>query len=60
MRVKVGGEWYDSKDDAICIEVSEVEQEHIAAMDRNVAPNGRYASFPDGWDIDAARAWIEE
>lgn len=58
MRVKIGEKWYDSNDEPICIQVSEVEQKQIGGMDREVATNGKYASFPDGWEPDAALEWM--
>ena len=49
MRVKIRDTWYDSKDEPICIEISEFEQKQIAQMDRKIAQHGRYAVFPESW-----------
>lgn len=35
MRVKIGNQWHDSNQEAICIQVSECEQEQIGSMDVN-------------------------
>lgn len=66
MRVKIGNTWYDSKDQAICIQVSEEEQAHIGAMVRSVAPEGKYAKFEDKLSCiklyptaEAKRKWME-
>lgn len=59
MRVKVGNEWHDSCDEPICIQVSEGEQEQIGSMDRELAPNGKYAVIPDDWGTEEEmRAWL--
>lgn len=58
MRVKVGDQWYSSDEQPICIQVSEGEQQQIADMDRSVAPNGKYAVFPDAVSIDSD--WMRE
>lgn len=47
MRVKIRDTWYDSKDEPICIQINEGEQEQIKNMDRAIAQNGKYAIFPD-------------
>lgn len=47
MRVKVRGEWFSSYDEPICIQISESEQQQIADIDRGVAPQGKYAVFPE-------------
>lgn len=62
MRVKIGNQWHDSHEEPICIQVSPGEQQQIADMDRSVAPNGRYAVFPDSWSANpgAMRRWIVE
>lgn len=49
MKVKIAASWYDSNVEPICIQVSEKEQAQIASLDRSVATEGKYASFPDGW-----------
>lgn len=47
MRVKIKDTWHDSKEEPICIQISEGEQEQIKNMDRRIAQNGKYAVFPD-------------
>lgn len=47
MRVKIGNTWYNSDDQPICIQVSEGEQRQIAALDRSVASQGKYAKYDD-------------
>lgn len=47
MKVKIGDTWYGSNEQPICIQVSEIEQKQIGALDRSVAKNGKYAVFPD-------------
>jgi len=49
MRVKIGEQWFDSSEVAICVQVSEREQAQIANMDRAIATEGKFASFPDGF-----------
>lgn len=60
MRVKVGNQWHDSREEPICIQVSEGEQLQIAQMDRRVAKKGKYAIFPDGWSVSQATEWVKE
>lgn len=62
MRVKIGNRWHDSDEEPVAIQVSTVEQQQIASMDRTVAPNGRYAVFPDSWSANrfAMKRWIAE
>lgn len=62
MRVKIGKQWFDSAEVPICIQVSEVEQKQIAEIDRTLAPQGKYASFPDDCSMtpDQMRAWMNE
>lgn len=62
MRVKIGNQWHDSREEPVAIQISPGEQEQIAGMDRSVAPNGRYAVFPDSWSANpgAMRRWIAE
>lgn len=44
MRVKIGDTWYDSKEEAICIEFDDKDKENIA----NMAPSARkYGVFPN-------------
>lgn len=61
MRVKIGDTWYDSNDQPICIQISEIEHGHISGMDRGVASQCKYASFPDssGMSPDQMRDWME-
>ena len=47
MRVKINDVWYDSKNQSICIKISDGEQKQIAEMDRSVATQGKYAVFPN-------------
>jgi len=47
MKVKIGNKWYDSSNQPICIQVSQKEQEIIASIDRENAPKGKFACFPD-------------
>lgn len=54
MRVRIGDQWYSTKDQPICIQLSELEQQQIAAMDRSVAPQGKYAVFPRALALDMA------
>lgn len=61
MRVKIGDTWYDSDDQAICIQVSETEQQQIGAMDRLLAPEGKYAIFQDDDERteEERRKWMD-
>ena len=47
MRVKINDIWYDSKNQPICVQISDSEQKQIAEMDRSIATQGKYAVFPD-------------
>ncbi|MDQ7734673.1 DUF550 domain-containing protein [Halomonas sp. SpR1] len=58
MRVKIGDQWHDSSLEPICLQVSEHEQEQIGGMDRNRAPNGKYAVFPDNWKAEKCFEWM--
>lgn len=49
MRVKIGNEWHDAKDQAICIELSKGEQRQIADIDPPDDGLRYYAQFPDEW-----------
>lgn len=46
MKFKVKDVWYDSDIEPLCLQVNEVEQRHIAELDRSKAPEGKYGSFP--------------
>lgn len=58
MKVKIGDTWYDSSTVAIALQVSELEQLHIATMSRDVAPNLIYASGPAEC-FESGDAWRE-
>lgn len=58
MRVKIGNQWHDSDLEPICLQVSEREQEQIGGMDRNRAPSGKYAVFPDSWQAEKCFEWM--
>ncbi|SDJ89360.1 hypothetical protein [Billgrantia gudaonensis] len=60
MRVKIGNQWHDSRDEPICIQVSEGEQLQIAQMDRTVAKNGKFAVFPEDWTTHQAIDWMRD
>ncbi|MEC8917120.1 MAG: hypothetical protein VX796_05810 [Pseudomonadota bacterium] len=62
MRVKIGKQWFDSSEVPICVQLSEADQQNIAAIDRTVAPQGKYASFPDNTDMtsEQMREWMNE
>ena len=60
MRVKIGNQWHDSEVEPICIQLSPVEQQQIAGMDRTVALNGKYAVFPSGWERSQAIEWMKD
>lgn len=60
MRVKIGDRWHDSDLEPICLQISETEQEQIAGMDRSVAKQGKYAKFPDSWQSEKCREWMNE
>lgn len=62
MRVKVGNQWHDSREEPICIQVGRGEQQQIAEMDRSVATEGKYAVFPDSWSSDREEMllWLSE
>ncbi|MDF9432990.1 hypothetical protein [Chromohalobacter israelensis] len=62
MRVKIGNQWHDSREEPICIQVSRGEQQQIAEMDRSMATEGKYAVFPDSWggDGEAMLRWLSE
>jgi len=62
MRVKLGSQWHDSRDEPICIQLGIGEQKQIAEMNRSVATEGKYAVFPDSWcdDRDAKRRWLSD
>lgn len=47
MKVKIGNTWFDSNEQPICIQVSELEQKQIGNLDRTIAIHGKYAIFPD-------------
>ncbi len=57
MKVKVNGTLYDGAQRPIMVILSEADKENI----RRMAPDAdRYASFPDGYDADAARRFMED
>jgi hypothetical protein len=60
MRVRIGDKWYDSQLEPICIQVSEREQAQVGGMDRDVAMQGKYAVFPEGWTVEQCREWMDE
>jgi DNA gyrase inhibitor GyrI len=60
MRVRIGDQWHDSQLEPICIQVSESEQAQVGSMDRGVAPQGKYAVFPEGWTVEQCREWMDE
>ena len=57
MRVKVGGRWYDGKDEPILVEVNVGEREQIYNM---AAGATRYCQHPAGCDPEKVRAWLRE
>jgi hypothetical protein len=58
MRVKIGHQWFDSKNTPICIQYSDGEREQI---NNNPGPQRKYAVFPEGWGSpDEMRAWMVE
>lgn len=62
MRVKIGNKWFDSDDQPICIQINDVEQNHISQIDRKIAESGKYAVFPDNTEmtVDQMREWMNE
>tara|TARA_R110002012_G_scaffold46654_1_gene123075 strand:- start:891 stop:1097 length:207 start_codon:yes stop_codon:yes gene_type:complete len=60
MRVRIGDQWHDSQLEPICIQVSEREQAQVVGMDRDVATQGKYAVFPEGWTVEQCREWMDE
>lgn len=62
MRVKIGDKWYNSNIQPICIQVNKTEQGHIADLDRSVASNGKYASFPETMEMSREEMfeWMRE
>ena len=61
MRVKINASWYDSADQPILVEVSEMEQSLIGDLDRSVATHGRFAVFPDDCSLSERKRnerWI--
>lgn len=62
MRVKIGDKWYDSKDEPICIHVSELEQDKIGSMNRTVIAQGKYGSFPENLKATAEQRlkWMND
>lgn len=60
MKVKIGNTWHDSRDEPVCIQIDQTEQEQIAGLDRSIAKQGKYASFPDNWGPPSAMLeWME-
>lgn len=60
MRVKIGNHWYSSEEEPICIQVSIVEQEQIANIDRKIATAGKYAVYDKYIDPDELLNWMLE
>lgn len=63
MRVKIGNVWFNSDEEPICIQISLLEQTQIGAMNRDKAPNGKYAVFPATWERETKErklAWMDE
>lgn len=57
MKVKVGNQVYDSKDQPIMVILSEDDKRNIA----NMLPDAhQYAEFPENLDEDQVRAWMAE
>lgn len=49
MKVKIGGHWYDSEKQPICIDLTEQDKKNIAAMDPDYT---KYAVFPDASELE--------
>lgn len=56
MRVKIGETWYDSKDEQVMIEVSDIEKGLIANMGEQ---QSRLCCFPEGTPEEAVVAFME-
>lgn len=55
MKIKVGKDWYDSKDIPIMIVLSDRDKENIASMPKDAY---KYASFPENMSISDIKKWM--
>jgi len=58
MRIKIGDEWYDSKDGIpmmVCLSGSD-EESYIARYPERY----RHAAIPDDWDLEQIGLWMDK
>jgi len=60
MRVKIGDRWFDSDDQPLCVQLSELEQQQISELNRDVYTEGKFAVFPTITKRSEALVWMRD
>jgi hypothetical protein len=57
MKIKIGNDWFDPENVRVMVVLSDEDKKNIASMTPDAH---KYASFPEGSDIEEIRAWMKE